>query len=174
MFNEEIIQCGRITFKPTTEADLDYVMRMEKAAENAPFIRQWSIQQHQSSILDNNMAHLIVQKTSNNKTIGYIILIGLKNPDQSIGLKRIVIKEKNEGFGRDSLQLVKKIVFENLGAHRLWLDVMEHNYRAIHLYKSEGFISEGLLRDDLKQGEHFVSLKVMSILAHEYNRKTSR
>ncbi len=108
MFNEEIIQFGRITFKPTTEADLDYVMSMEKAAENAPFIRQWSIQQHQSSILDNNMAHLIVQKTSNNKTIGYIILIGLKNPNQSIGLKRIVIKEKNEGFGRESLQLVKK------------------------------------------------------------------
>ena len=168
MFNEEIIQFGRISFKPTTEADLDDVMRMEKAAENAPFIRQWSIQQHQSSILDHNMAHLIVQKTSNNKTIGYIILIGLKNPDQSIALKRIVIKEKNKGFGKEALQLVKKMVFENLNTHRLWLEVMEHNNRAIKLYESEGFISEGVHRESLKRGEHFVSLKVMSMLTHEY------
>jgi RimJ/RimL family protein N-acetyltransferase len=172
MFNGEIIQFGRIAFRSTTKADLDYVSKMERAPENAAFIRQWSIQQHQSAILDDNMAHLMVQKTSDNKAIGYIILIGLKNPDQSIEFKRIVIEKKNEGFGKESLQLVKNIAFENLGAHRLWLEVMEGNGRAIQLYKSEGFTSEGLHRESLKQGEHFVSLKVMSILAHEHNRKT--
>ena len=172
MFNGEIIQFGRIAFRPTAEADLDYVMKIERAGENAVFIRQWSIEQHQSAISDENIAHLIVQKSPDNKAIGYIILIGLKNPDQSIEFKRIVIEEKNEGFGRESLQLVKKIAFENLDAHRLWLEVMEGNGRAIQLYKSEGFTSEGLHRESLKQGEHFVSLKVMSILSHEYNRKS--
>jgi RimJ/RimL family protein N-acetyltransferase len=172
MLNGKIIQFGRIIFRLTTEADLDYVLKMERAAENAAFIRQWSKQQHQSAILDDNMAHLMVQKTSDNKAIGYVILVGLKNPDKSIEFKRIVIKEKNEGFGRESVQLVKKITFENLSAHRMWLEVMEHNERAIQLYISEGFISEGLHRESLKQGEHFVSLKAMSILAHEYNRKT--
>ena len=170
MINEEIIQFGRVEVRPTTKTDLDYVLKIERAPENAPFIRQWSIHQHQSAILDDNMVHLIVQKTSDNKTIGYIILVGLKNPDQSIEFKRIVMKDKNEGYGREAVQLVKKIVFENLGAHRLWLEVMENNDRAIQLYKSEGFISEGLHRESLKQGEHFVSLQVMSILAHEYNR----
>lgn len=170
MFNGETIQFRRITFRPTTEADLDYVIKMERAAENAPFIRQWSIEQHQSAISDENIAHLIVQETSDNKAIGYIILIGLKNPDQSIEFKRIVIEEKNEGFGRESLRLVKGIAFENLDAHRLWLEVMEHNERAIQLYKSEGFTCEGLHRESLKQGEHFVSLIVMSILAQEYSR----
>jgi len=145
-------------------------MKIERDPENAPFIRQWSIHQHQSAILDDNIAHLMVQKTSDNQTIGYIILVGLKNPDQSIEFKRIVMKDKNEGYGRESVQLVKRIAFENLGAHRLWLEVMENNGRAIQLYKPEGFISEGLHRESLKQGEHFVSLKVMSILTHEYNR----
>ena len=72
MFNEKIIHFGQIAFRPTTEADLDYVLKMEMAAENAAFIRQWSIQQHQSAISDDNMVHLIVQKTSDNKAIGYI------------------------------------------------------------------------------------------------------
>jgi RimJ/RimL family protein N-acetyltransferase len=172
MFNGKIIQFGRVAFRPTTEADLDYALKMERAAENAAFIRQWSIEQHKSAISNENVAHLIVQKTSDSQAIGYIILVGLKNPDKSIEFKRIVIEKKNEGFGKESLQIVKKIAFENLGAHRLWLEVMEHNERAIQLYKSEGFTCEGLHRESLKQGEHFVSLKVMSMLAHEYNRKT--
>ena len=172
MCNKEIMQLGRIILRPTIETDLDYVIRMERSPENAPFIRQWSIQQHQSAISDDNMVHSIVQKTSDNKVIGYIILIGLSNPDKSIELKRIVIEEKNEGFGKEALQLIKKIAFENLDAHRLWLEVMEHNDRAVKLYKSEGFISEGLHRESLKQGENFLSLQVMSILAHEYNRLT--
>ena len=174
MLNRKFTQFGRIAFRPTTKADLDYVLKIERACENAPFIRQWSIQQHKSAISDNNMAHLIIENSSNNQPIGYIILIGLNNPDKSIEFKRIVIEEKNKGFGRESVQLVKRIAFENLDAHRLWLEVMEHNERAIQLYKSEGFTCEGLHRESLKQGEHFVSLRVMSILAHEYNRISSR
>lgn len=172
MLNGKFTQFGRIAFRPTTKTDLDYVIDTERACENAPFIRQWSIQQHQSAITNNNMAHLIAENSLNNKPIGYIILVGLENPDRSIEFKRIVIKEKNEGFGRESVQFVKKIAFEDLDAHRLWLEVMEHNERAIWLYQSEGFIYEGLHRESLKQGENFISLKVMSILAHEYNRKT--
>ena len=174
MFNEEIIQSHRITFRPTKKDDLEYVVKMERATENALFIRQWSIQQHQSAISNNNMSHLIVENSSNNKPIGYIILIGLENPDQSIEFKRIVIEQKNMGFGRESVQLAKRIAFENLNAHRLWLEVMEHNERAIKLYQSEGFISEGLHRESLKQGEYFISLRVMSILAYEYNRTNTR
>ncbi|MGD8501790.1 MAG: GNAT family protein [Phycisphaerales bacterium] len=174
MFSGEIVQFGRIAFRPTTEIDLDCVMRMEAAPENVSFIRQWPIQQHQAAILDENVAHLIVQSTSDSKIIGYIILVGLENPDRSIEFKRIVIKEKNKRFGTESLHLVKRIAFENLGAHRLWLEVMEHNERAIQLYESAGFVSEGLHRESLKQGEHFLSLKVMSILAHEYSHQVDR
>ena len=72
------------------------------------------------------------------------------------------------------MQLVKKIAFENLGAHRLWLEVMEANGRAIQLYRSEGFTCEGLHREGLKQGENFVSLKVMSMLANEYKGISSK
>jgi RimJ/RimL family protein N-acetyltransferase len=35
-------------------------------------------------------------------------------------------------------------VFDELGAHRLWLDVFEHNARARHVYRSMGFAEEGV------------------------------
>ena len=93
----------------------------------------------------------------------------MNDPDKSIEFKRIVISEKGKGFGREAVQLVKKIAFETLGAHRLWLEVMEHNGRACQLYQSEGFVSEGLHRESFKQGEKYISLRIMSILADEYN-----
>ena len=170
MFDEEIIQSDRIIVRPTTENELESVIKMERAPENTPFIRQWPIKQHKSAISDENMAHLVVENASNNKIIGYIILVGLENYDQSIELKRIVIEEKNKGFGKEALRLVKRIAFESLDAHRLWLEVMEHNHRAIRLYESEGFTPEGVHRESLKQGNCFISLNVMSILAHECNR----
>lgn len=95
-------------------------------------------------------------------------VIGIDNPDKSIQLKRIVVEQKGYGFGRETIRLVKEMVFDKFQAHRLWLDVMVHNIRAYNLYLSEGFIEEGILRESLKQGENFIDLRVMSILESEY------
>jgi diamine N-acetyltransferase len=59
--------------------------------------------------------------------------------------------------------------FEEHDAHRLWLDVKPHNDRALALYRSAGFVEEGLLRDALYYGERFESLIVMSILRPEWS-----
>ncbi|UCD95704.1 MAG: GNAT family N-acetyltransferase [Candidatus Zixiibacteriota bacterium] len=166
------MQYGPVVFRPTTEADLGLVLKLENDDENASFIRQWPIDQHRSALADDNIAHMIIQKKSNKAVVGYIILIGLKNPNRSINFKRIVIARKGEGFGRASVRLLKKLAFEKLEAHRLWLDVVEFNERAYKLYESEGFVPEGVHRESLKQGDRFVSVNIMSMLAHEYRRQS--
>lgn len=79
-----------------------------------------------------------------------------------------MVAEKGRGHGRAALRLVKERAFGELGAHRLWLDVKEENARARRLYESEGFVSEGVLRDSFWTGEGYESLVVMSILESEY------
>jgi 2-aminoadipate transaminase len=64
--------------------------------------------------------------------------------------------------------LVKAYGFEKIQCHRLWLEVVENYERAHRLYESEGFSDEGLLRDSLRRGNGFVSLRIMAILKHEY------
>ena len=64
--------------------------------------------------------------------------------------------------------LLKKVAFEDLGAHRFWLDVRTSNTRAKGLYDSEGFVEEGRMRDSLKTGEGWESMVVMSMLEVEY------
>lgn len=78
MNNEEI------TFRPTIKSDLETVLKMENNDENRPYIKQWSREQHVSAIDDNNIAHLILENIEEKRTVGYIILVGLNNPDESI------------------------------------------------------------------------------------------
>lgn len=158
----------RIRLRQTLGSDLDFVLNAERSNENSKFVISWTYEQHKQALSSKDLLHLIVERCDNNKPIGYIILAGLEQAHQSIEFRRIVITDKGKGYGRKSLQLVKKMAFEQLSAHRLWLDVKEHNLRARHVYEAEGFIVEGVLRECLKTGDKFDSLVILSMLKSEY------
>jgi RimJ/RimL family protein N-acetyltransferase len=95
-------------------------------------------------------------------------LAGLRGEHRNIEFMRLVITEKGQGYGKAAVQTVKRHAFEILAAHRLWLDVKEHNTLARRLYENEDFRYEGTLRECLKVPEGFESLVVMSLLEQEY------
>jgi RimJ/RimL family protein N-acetyltransferase len=66
------------------------------------------------------------------------------------------------------LRETKRFAFDELKAHRLWLDVKQTNARARQLYEAEGFTTEGVLRECLKTDGKYESLVVMSMLRGEY------
>ena len=75
--------------------------------------------------------------------------IDLFNEHNSIHIKRIAMdsSSKGKGYGKEVLKLILNWIFNNTQAYKVWLDVKDFNYRAIHIYKSIGFIIEGTLRD---------------------------
>lgn len=153
----------------TTENDLDFVLSAEQSAENRSFVTVWAREQHLGAITSEDLSHLIIENTADGSRVGYIILAGLADANESIEFRRIVVTEKGKGYGKEALRLVKKLAFEDLKAHRLWLDVKVHNVHARHLYESEGFVAEGVLRECVKTEVGFESLVVMSILTGEYH-----
>lgn len=157
-----------IKLRPTNENDLDFVLAAECNPENSPFIMGWSLAEHREAFANQNLRHLIIERSVDNMALGYVILRGLEDNSQSIELMRIVITAKGAGYGHQALQLIKRLAFEKLDAHRLWLDFKDYNQRARHLYSSEGFVVEGVLRECLKVGDNFESLVVMSILRSEF------
>jgi RimJ/RimL family protein N-acetyltransferase len=100
--------------------------------------------------------------------VGYLILQGVQDPDQALLIKRIVIVEKGKGYGRATLEWLLNKAFHDLGAHRVWLTVMEDNDRARSLYRSLGFIEEGKLRECVKSLTGFRSVWLMSLLRSEF------
>jgi RimJ/RimL family protein N-acetyltransferase len=153
----------------TSENDLDFVLIAEQSAENRSFVTVWAREQHLGALASEDLSHLIIENIADGSRVGYIILAGLADANQSIEFRRIVVTEKGKGYGKEALRLVKKLAFEELKAHRLWLDVREHNVRARHVYESEGFVAEGLLRECIKTEVGFDSLIVMSMLFSEYH-----
>ena len=134
---------AEMQIQKTREADIPDVLSMENNIENAQFIFPNSKEEHIDLIHDDNVEHLLL--SLKNKTIGFVILAGLNDKNRNIEFRRIVVKEKGKGFGRMAIQKLKQYSFEVLNCHRLWLDVLENNKRARHLYQSEGFKEEGKL-----------------------------
>jgi RimJ/RimL family protein N-acetyltransferase len=157
-----------IKFRTTREEDLDFVVEAEQAEANRDFVGQWSREQHRALFTNPDSAHMLFEMVAEGKPVGFAIVNGLQNPHQSVELMRIVVTDKGRGYGREAIRLIKRMAFEDTGAHRLWLDVKSHNQRACHVYEAEGFITEGTLRECLKAGEGYESLVVMSILRGEY------
>ncbi len=163
-----IIKSTDIAFRFTELQDLDEVIKIEHSEENKNFVYQWSKEQHIDKIMDEDWLHITIVDNDQQKIVGYILLEGIKSPHETIELTRITINEKGKGYGRKAVRLVKRLCFENLNCHRLWLDVFEENKNAIRLYETENFVYEGTLRECKKYGNHFYSMRVMSMIKQEY------
>ena len=163
-----IIKSDRIQFTLTIPEDLDAVLAMEQDDYNSQFVFSWTRQQHLDTIENPSCLHLAIRDAED--LLGYMILSGIGSRDRAIEFKRMVIGPKGKGYGRESVRLLKKLAFEVLGCHRLWLDVFDDNAPAISLYYDEGFVKEGLLRDCKWSPQGFRSMLVMSMLEYEYKK----
>jgi RimJ/RimL family protein N-acetyltransferase len=161
------VRLGRVALRATAETDLPFVLEVERATA---FVRHWTAEEHRAHLRDPQCGHWIVETEA--RRAGYVILRGLHTDDRCVELKRINVAERGRGLGRETLRLLKRIVFEDLRAHRLWLDVMAHNAAARHLYDSEGFVVEGAMREALRADGRHVDLVLMSILEDEYRAST--
>lgn len=159
---------ARVRLRPTMSSDLEYVVSLEQSPENIDFITPWERTQHEAAIRFPDFRHFIIEGGEDLSSVGFLMLIGCRSPHQALELKRMVVQAKGAGYGRAALRVAKKVAFDDLQAHRLWLDVRSHNSRAQALYGSEGFVTDGELREAVKTSAGFDSLVVMSMLRPEF------
>jgi diamine N-acetyltransferase len=166
-----------IRLRPTMLSDLEYVISVETDSHNLPFITPWERTQHEGAVRFPDFRHFIVEAGPAFDSSGFVILQGCRNPHRSVELKRVVLQPKGQGHGRACVRLLKQMVFRDLRAHRFWLDVKSLNTRALHLYRSEGFVEEGRLRESVRVASEgadgYDSLIVMSMLDREYQARVA-
>lgn len=158
-----------VDYRKTGNEDLLLVMECE--SKYPDYIGQWSLQQHADAINNPDFLHLTFFN-GENEFIGYVILKGIANTHRSIELMRVAVMKTGLGYGKEIIGQIIRLSFDNLKAHRLWLDVRANNIRAQNAYQNIGFIKEGLLRETILVGnEKYESLFVMSILESEYRQR---
>lgn len=165
---------ARVRLRPTMSSDLDFVLSLEQDRANLPFITPWERTQHEAAIRFPDFRHFIIEGGPGLDAVGFLILIGCRSQHQSLELKRMVVQGKGQGFGRAALRVAKKVAFDDLGAHRFWLDVKSLNTRAKLFYDSEGFVVEGRLRDAVRVAGGWDTLIVMSMLQQEFSDRRAQ
>jgi RimJ/RimL family protein N-acetyltransferase len=68
-------------------------------------------------------------------------------------------------LGREALQLAVAYLQHDLGLHRIGLSVVSHNDRAIWMYKSVGFVVEGVERDGIGRDGTYLDDVKMGLVA---------
>lgn len=129
-----------VRFRPTEEADLTYVLALEADPDTAPYIERWPLEQHRRALVEEAVAHWVLEDVERGVKVGFVILRDLGA--QSIELKRIAVSDKGRGYGRDAVRLVKEAAFGHFDAARVWLNVYDFNRRARAVYEAEGFVVE--------------------------------
>jgi diamine N-acetyltransferase len=154
--------------RPASPADLPHIVALERLPESRRYVGQWT-EEHHVRALAGPDARYYVHEDEHGQIQAYVILLGFEEGHASIEFKRFVVAEPGHGLGRCLLAELLRIVFEEIGVHRFFLDVVEDNHRARHLYQSFGFTEEGILREATQRDGQWFSLVLMSLLDHEYN-----
>jgi len=120
-------------------------------------------------------AHRIfrVIDSATNRTIGHGSISHHNVKNKSARLCRILIaneQDRSKGYGRELIQALLKICFEELALHRVDLGVIEYNEAAIRCYQNCGFRIEGTLRESFVIDDEYYSVHNMSILDREYDK----
>jgi RimJ/RimL family protein N-acetyltransferase len=107
--------------------------------------------------------------------IGYVQITGINLTHRSaeIGIRIGAEQNRNQGFGKEALQLAVDFCWNHLNLNRVQLIVFKHNHRAISAYRAAGFKKEGVLRKAAFIGGEWVDVIAMAILrpAAKHRRK---
>lgn len=159
-----------MSLRPAVSADLEAIVAIERLPESQLYVGQWSEERHRRTLAGNN-ARYFVGVDEAGAARAFVILRGFEDGSQNIELKRIVVAQPGRGLGRQILDEIIRLVFDEWGAHRLFLDVFEDNLRARYVYESAGFSYEGTLREAAVRDGRYCSLRLMSILEEEYRAR---
>ncbi len=158
-----------LELRPTTAADLEFVERVERAPEAAPFLMRYRRGRHLRALEDAEVEHLVI--VEGERRHGFVLIAGIGNEHRSLELRRIAVAEPGRGIGREAIELALARCFEAHGAHRVWLDLKPHNERARRVYEALGFVAEGIARESVLSEGGFESMLIMSLLEPEWRAR---
>ncbi|WP_032121171.1 GNAT family N-acetyltransferase [Clostridium amazonitimonense] len=118
------------------------------------------------------MDFLIFSKESN-KVVGEVVINDIYRNNRSASM-RVLINRKEDfskGYGSEAIILALNYGFGMLNLHRIELEALEFNERAIHVYEKIGFKREGIRREGIFFNHKYYDLITMSILEDEFRAK---
>ena len=128
--------------------------------------REWL---EKNMTVDYNHAGFAVETLAESRLIGSIGLIEVV-PESRNATLGIMIGDKtcwDSGYGTDAMRVLCRFGFDYMNLHRIELQVIAGNDRALHVYEKVGFRLEGTRRDAMFKAGSYSDVFVMGLLAGE-------
>ncbi|MCK5827072.1 GNAT family N-acetyltransferase [Candidatus Bipolaricaulota bacterium] len=169
----------RLYLRPLEESDLDCCMQWINDSELQTFLgrrhpmgraqeKEWLAGQYKSEAHFN----LAIVLKDGDRHIGNCGFNTIDHANRSAEFG-ILIGEKDawhQGFGPEAARLIVQYGFEELGLHRIELEVFSLNPRARKAYEKIGFVLEGTKRESYFRHGTFHDTHIMSILESEWSQ----
>ena len=181
-YGVSLLSSDRIRLRPTTEQDLvciekwwsdpaweplqQLIVRPRPVARTVEMFRTWS----QNSGNDLGAGFSVITLDSD-EMIGHVVLHGRFQPAR-IATFAIVLSPDHvgKGLGTEATRLMVRYGFQELGLHKIELQVWSYNTRAIRSYEKAGFVIEGERRAAAFHAGTFHGETQMGILLEEYQQ----
>lgn len=128
-----------------TPDDIPAIMAIERNPAYTLFIGNFPAEEHADRMASADCRYLVWRE--NGRMLAFAILAKLSEPHGVVLLKRLGATETDTGLSRRMMPALIDHVFETTGANRFELDVAVLNPRATHVYRREGFVQEGTVRE---------------------------
>jgi len=155
-----------VTLVEADETDLEWVLHLEEDAVKGGFVSGDNMMRHRMQMSDRTVLYLIAKRGE--ERVGFVILRGIWGPEPVIEMKRIVIGPTDAGHGQAVIAMTLYKAFHELNAHRVWLDVIDDNMRALHVYRKLGFTEEGRFREAAHRKDGWRDLILFGMLKSEW------
>ncbi|MEO8772958.1 MAG: GNAT family protein [Gelidibacter sp.] len=154
----ETLKGKRIYLRALEPEDLSFLFNIENdetvwelSHTQAPYsqyiLKQYLENAHQD-IFEAKQLRLVISNYDN-KALGMIDLFDFdfKNSRAGVGILVQELENRQQGYGKEALQLLINYSFTHLNLHQLYCNIAEDNPASINLFVKQGFEKVGVKKD---------------------------
>ena len=168
-----------VAMEPEKDAELLAAWRRDteytRLLDSDP-VRLWSVGQTKEWLEKQQKAdgfegiEFMIRTLDGDKTIGFVGLDGISwhNGNSWVGIGIGDRQNWGKGYGTDAMRIIARYAFEELGLHRLTLNVFAYNTRAIHAYEKIGYQVEGRVPEAIHRDGKRWDIIFMGLLREEW------
>ena len=158
-----------LTFRPLSYEDLQFLneVRNECCGEYLHNPRQHTLEETYEWFFKTNPLFFII--LLDGERIGYFRTSNHSKENKNIYLGADLHKDfRGKGLALQSYREFIPFLVKEYDLHKISLEALETNQKAIKLYETVGFIHEGVKRDEIFKNGKWVDSIMMSILVNDW------
>lgn len=174
------IETPNYIIRPAAFSDYEHFCEWENDAEMTRYFALDSDRTYEDVVTegfrlkyDDSVMDMTITERKSGEPLGRVIISRIDMHYKSLDITKIYVGSgmRGKGIGRETLEGLLKYFFESMDMERVTLDYFTGNMRAAALYRSLGFVDEGVARNACSKDGVYYDLNLMSILSSEYFKR---